>query len=52
MGVETICGYGESEKNLLAFIAKKHHNIKDGAKKSYKDSVLLGNARSPKHPFI
>lgn len=51
MAVETICGYGDSEKNLLAFMAKKHHNIKDEAKKSFKDSVLLGEARGPESPI-
>ncbi|MDC9728446.1 MAG: CRISPR-associated endonuclease Cas3'', partial [Methyloprofundus sp.] len=51
MAVETICGYGDSEKNLLAFMAKKHHNIKEGAKKAYKDNVLLGEARSSESPI-
>ncbi len=51
MAVETICGYGNSEKNLLAFMVKKHHNIKDQVKKAYKDSVLLGEARSPETPI-
>ena len=51
MGVETICGYGDSEKDLLAFMAKKHHNIKEQAKKAYKDSVLLGEARTPETPI-
>jgi CRISPR-associated endonuclease/helicase Cas3 len=51
MGVEIICGYGDSEKDLLAFMAKKHHNIKEQAKKVYKDNVLLGEARTPETPI-
>lgn len=51
IGVERICGYGDSEKNLLAFMAKKHHNIKEDAKKAYKDTVLLTEARSPEAPI-
>jgi len=51
MGVEVICGYGDSEKDLLAFMAKKHHNIKETAKKAYKDVVLLGEARTPETPI-
>jgi CRISPR-associated endonuclease/helicase Cas3 len=51
MGVEIICGHGISEKNLLAFMAKKHHNIKDNSKKAYKDSLLLGEARTPETPI-
>ena len=35
----------------LATCSKKHHNIKDEAKKAYKDSVLLGEARSPEAPI-
>ena len=48
--VESICGYGDSSQNLLAFMAKKHHNIKE-AKKTYKDSILLNEARSPETPI-
>lgn len=51
MSVEVICGYGASDKDLLAFMAKKHHNIKKSAKKAYKDSVLLGEARNPETPI-
>lgn len=51
MAIETICGYGNSDKNLLAFMAKKHHNIKEGVKKVYKDNMLLGEARSPEAPI-
>ena len=46
----TIEGYGDSKKNLLAFMAKKHHNIKD-AKKSYSDIQLKNEARDPNTPI-
>ncbi len=48
--VESICGHGASAKNLLAFMAKKHHNIKQ-VKKAYKDVQLLNEARSPEKPI-
>ena len=48
--VETIKGYGNSDRNLLSFMAKKHHNIKK-AKKAYKDSQLLNEARNPDTPI-
>lgn len=47
--VVDICGYGNRDQNLLAFMVKKHHNIKD-AKKAFKDSTLLNEARSPDTP--
>ena len=49
-GVEVIKGYGDSGKNLLSFMAKKHHNIKN-VKKVYKDSQLLNEARNPDTPI-
>ena len=48
--VEVICGYGDSKQDLLAFMAKKHHNIIKEAKKSYNDRALLNEARSPEMP--
>jgi len=50
MSVETICGHGIADQNLLAFMAKKHHNIKE-VKKAYKDSQLLNEARNPETPI-
>jgi CRISPR-associated endonuclease/helicase Cas3 len=47
---KVIEGYGDSKRNLLSFMAKKHHNIKD-VKKSYKDAQLLGEARDPSTPI-
>ena len=43
-------GYGDSKKNLLSFMAKKHHNIK-GVKKSYNDAQLKNEARDPNTPI-
>jgi CRISPR-associated endonuclease/helicase Cas3 len=47
---DLIEGYGDSDKNLLAFMAKKHHNIKD-VKKAYKDAQLKNEARDPNNPI-
>jgi CRISPR-associated endonuclease/helicase Cas3 len=48
--VSTMEGYGDSNKNLIAFMAKKHHNIKD-VKKAYKDAQLKTEARDPSTPI-
>ncbi len=48
--VELICGYGDSKQDLLSFMVKKHHNIKD-VKKSYKDSFTLNEARNSETPI-
>jgi CRISPR-associated endonuclease/helicase Cas3 len=48
--VEVICGYGDSQQDLLGFMVKKHHNIKE-VKKSYKDSFTLNEARNPETPI-
>ncbi len=48
---ERIQGYGDSERNLLAFMKAKHHSIKETAGKVYKDFILLNEARSPEKPI-
>ena len=48
--VELIFGYGDSKRDLLSFMVKKHHNIKN-TKKSYKDSMTLNEARNPETPI-
>lgn len=49
--IESMRGYGDSEKDLVVFMKAKHHNIKKDSKKAYKDSQLINNARSPEHPI-
>ncbi len=48
--IEEITGYGDSDNNLLAFMKKKHHQIKDDAVKAYKDFQIVDAARSPENP--
>jgi len=52
MSEDEIRGYGDSNKDLLAFMVKKHHQIKKGAKKPYKGRgrILLNAARNPETP--
>ena len=50
VSVDLICGYGDSAQNLLAYMAKKHHNIKEKSK-AYNDKVLLNESRSPETPI-
>jgi len=49
-GVDVIRGRDKSEQDLLAFMKKKHHTIKQ-VKKAYKDSQLLNEARNPETPI-
>ncbi|MFT2111283.1 CRISPR-associated endonuclease Cas3'' [Marinomonas sp. 2405UD68-3] len=48
---DLIQGYGDSANNLLAHMAKKHHNIIEGGKDSYKDFILLNDAKDPEFPI-
>lgn len=57
LSVNEILGYGDSEKNLLDFMAKKHHNIIDDknypvkATTKYKDRVYLKKSKEPETPI-
>lgn len=57
LSVDLMKGYGESEMDLLAFMAKKHHSIKADpgygvkATTKYKDSAYLKKSKEPETPI-
>lgn len=48
---DEIEGYGDSDKNLVSHMKKKHHRINLDTKKAFKDFVLLDESRSPQAPI-
>jgi len=51
--IESMRGYGDDDANLVQFMQKKHHNIKqeEGYKKARNEWELIKEARSPESPI-
>lgn len=49
--VEMMRGYGDDDNNLVQFMQKKHHNIKQGMTKAKNEWELIKKARSPEYPI-